>query len=158
MIKKALLIAVFFVTAGMMSANAQSVGELGLRWGDVTGGDVAVDGIIGLGQFSRIHANVSFGGNGATDFGVDAIWDFIYRPLGGEAFNWYLGAGPFLGFGDKFSLGVAGEIGLQYTFNFPMSLSIDYRPSFRLVEDTDFNAGGFGLNIRYVFGSKSSSN
>lgn len=152
MLKKTLIIVAIFFTAGTMQSNAQSVGELGLRWGDVTGGDFALDGIVGLGQFSRIHANVSFGGNGATDFGVDAIWDFIYRPLGGEAFQWYLGAGPFLGFGDIFSLGVAGEIGLQYNFNFPMSLSIDYRPAFRLVEDTDFDAGGFGLNVRYRFG------
>jgi len=155
MIKRVLLISAFFFSVGLMTSNAQNVGELGVRWGDVTGGDFAIDGIIGLGQFSRIHANVSFGGGelSGTDFGIDAIWDFIYRPLGGEAFNWYAGAGPFLGFGDIFSLGAAGEIGLQYTFNFPMSLSIDWRPYFRLVEDTDFYAGGFGLNLRYVFGS-----
>lgn len=155
MIKKTLIIIAFFFTAGLFSANAQSVGELGLRWGNVTGGDFALDGIVGLGEFSRIHANVSFGGNGPTDFGIDAIWDFIYRPLGGEAFMWYAGAGPFLGFGDIFSLGVAGEIGLQYNFQIPLSISLDYRPAFRLVEDTDFDSGGFGLNIRYRFGGGS---
>jgi len=152
MIKKALIIVVVFFSAGIMTANAQSVGELGIRWGDATGGDISVDGIIGLGQYSRIHANVSFGGNDGTDFGIDALWDFIYRPLGGEAFNWYAGVGPFLGFGNIFSLGVAGELGLQYNFNIPLSLSLDWRPAFRLVENTDFSAGGFGLNLRYVFG------
>lgn len=152
--KKVLIIVALFFTAGVFSANAQSVGEIGVRFGDVSGGNFAVDGIIGLGQFSRIHANMSFGGGNydGTDFGIDAIWDFIYRPLGGEAFNWYAGAGPFVGFGDIFSLGAAGEIGLQYNFNFPMSLSLDWRPYFRLVEDTDFYAGGFGLNVRYVLG------
>lgn len=152
MIKKLLMIAVFFLSVGLTTSNAQSVGELGIRWGDATGGDVSVDGIVGLGEFSRIHANVSFGGNGGTDFGIDALWDFIYRPLSGEAFNWYAGAGPFVGFGDVFSLGIAGELGLQYNFNIPLSLSLDWRPGFRLVEDTDFNAGGFGINLRYVFG------
>jgi hypothetical protein len=152
MIKKALLIVVMFCSVGVISAHAQSVGELGVRFGDVTGGNVALDGIIGLGQFSRIHANVSFGGNDGTDFGIDALWDFIYRPLGEEAFKWYVGAGPFFGFGNDFSFGAAGEIGLQYNFNIPLSLSLDWRPYFRLVEDTDFFAGGFGLNVRYVFG------
>jgi hypothetical protein len=28
---------------------------------------------------------------------------------------------------------------------------LDYRPTFWIVEETDFDAGGFGLNIRYVF-------
>lgn len=152
MLKKVLIVAVFFFTAGLMTSQAQSVGELGVRWGDATGGDISVDGIVSLGEFSRIHANVSFGGNDGTDFGIDALWDFIYRPLSGEAFMWYAGAGPFLGFGDAFQLGVAGEIGLQYNFSIPLSLSLDWRPGFRLVEDTDFNAGGFGLNLRYVFG------
>ena len=149
--KKSILVFALFLFAGLSQVNAQS--ELGIRFGNVTGGDVALDGIISVGEFSRIHANVSFGGNGATDFGVDALWDFIYRPLGDEAFNWYAGAGPFLGFGDVFSLGAAGEIGLEYRFNIPLSLSVDWRPYFRLVEDTDFDAGGFGLNLRYVLGN-----
>ena len=65
---------------------------------------------------------------------------------------WYAGVGPFLGFGDTFSLGAAGEIGLEYKFNFPMSVSMDFRPAFRLVEDTDFIAG-FGFNVRYILNS-----
>lgn len=64
--------------------NAQ---ELGVRFGDVSGGSVAVDGVFSTSKFSRIHADVSFG-NGA---GIDILWDFLYRPLPGEAFNWYVG-------------------------------------------------------------------
>jgi hypothetical protein len=142
---KLAIVAIFFAAAPN-DAKAQT--EIGVRWGELTGGDFGVDALIGVGKFSRVHATASFGG-GSTSFGIDALWDFIYRPLGGEAFMWYAGAGPFLGFGDKFSLGAAGEIGLEYKFNFPMSVSMDFRPAFRLVEDTDFTAG-FGLNVRYI--------
>ncbi|MCO6357539.1 outer membrane insertion C- signal [Roseivirga pacifica] len=149
--KKLIFVFALFLFAGLSQVNAQS--EIGVRFGDVTGGSFAVDGIIGIGEFSRVHANVSFGGNDGVDFGVDALWDFIYRPLGEESFNWYVGAGPFLGFGDDFAFGAAGEIGLEYRFQIPLSLSIDWRPYFRIVEDTDFYAGGFGLNVRYILGN-----
>jgi hypothetical protein len=122
--------------------------EVGIRFGDAIGGNFAVDGVFGLGEFSRIHADVSFGDNGV---GIDALWDFLYQPLG-TGFNWYVGAGPTAYLGDPFSLGVSGEIGLEYHFDFPLALGVDWRPTFIIIEDTDFEAGWFGLNIRYVFG------
>ncbi len=147
------IIALFFAA---LPNNAQAQTEIGVRWGELTGGDLGLDALIGVGKFSRVHATASFGG-GATSFGIDALWDFIYRPLGGEAFMWYAGAGPFLGFGDVFQLGAAGELGLEYKFNFPISISMDFRPAFRFVEDTDFIAG-FGFNVRYVFGGGGEGN
>ncbi|MCU0356643.1 MAG: outer membrane insertion C- signal [Cyclobacteriaceae bacterium] len=126
--------------------------ELGIRFGDVLGNNVAIDGLFNAGKFSRIHANVSFGNDGV---GIEALWDFLYRPLGNEAFNWYVGVGPSLGIFDPFVLGVSGEAGLEYTFNtVPISLSLDWRPTFVIVENTDFWAGGFGFNVRYVFNKK----
>ena len=140
--KKLTLIAAF-----MMITTIASAQEVGARWGDVTGGDVAVDAVFSLGKFSRVHADISFG-NGV---GVDLLWNFIYKPLGGEALNWYAGVGPYAVFDDPFTLGIVGELGLEYRFNFPVSVSADWRPSFRIIDNTDFHAGGFGLNVRYVF-------
>ena len=139
------IIAAVMLLASVVSAQT----ELGVRFGDATGGNVAVDGIISIASWSRIHADVSFGNSGV---GVDLLWDFIYQPLGGEAFKWYAGVGPFLDIQDPFGLGVVGELGLDYHFNqVPISISADWRPSFKIIENTDFQAGGFGLNIRYVF-------
>ncbi len=143
--KKVLLI-VAIVFATYTFGNAQ---EVGVRFGNVSAGNVAIDGIFGLGEFSRIHADVSFG-NGV---GIDAIWDFLYRPLGGEAFNWYAGVGPYIQIDDPFWFGVAGEIGLEYKFStVPISLGFDWRPGLSIIEVTDFNANSFGFNVRYVFG------
>jgi hypothetical protein len=144
--KKIILIVVVFIT---MCGSVFSQ-EIGVRFGNISGGNVAIDGIFGTSKFSRIHADISFG-NGV---GVDALWDFIYRPVSGEAFNWYLGAGPYTFIGDPFILGVAGEAGLEYRFNkVPLAIGIDWRPGLSIVETTDFHFDVFGVNVRYVFGT-----
>ena len=143
--KKVLLISAF-VLAGMFVSNAQ---ELGVRFGNISAGNVAIDGVFSTGEFSKIHADVSFG----SGVGIDLLWDFLYRPINGEAFKWYVGAGPYAFIGDPFQLGVIGEIGLDYHFNkVPISISADWRPYFRIIDNTAFGAQGFGLNVRYVFG------
>src|SRR6478752_8524812 len=109
-----------FVAIGFAS-QAQ---EVGVRFGDVIQNNVAVDALFSAGKFSRVHADVSFGNSG---MGLEALWDFMYRPLGGEALYWYAGVGAStLLFTDPFLLGASGELGLSYTFNkIPISLSAD---------------------------------
>ena len=62
------IIALFFAA---LPNNAQAQTEIGVRWGELTGGDLGLDALIGVGKFSRVHATASFGG-GATSFGIDA--------------------------------------------------------------------------------------
>lgn len=127
-------------------SNAQ---ELGIRFGNALGNksSVAIDGVFALGKFSRIHADVSFG-NGVA---LEALWDFLYRPIEGSPINWYVGAGPSLYLSSPFALGASGEIGIEYRFkDAPIALGLDYRPTFVIVEKTDF-VNSFGFNVRYVF-------
>ncbi|MGL1886432.1 MAG: outer membrane insertion C- signal [Reichenbachiella sp.] len=144
---KRVILLMLFVCLGVVGAQAQSANEIGIRFGDAAGNNIAVDGLIGIGEFSRIHADVSFG----SGVGIDLLWDFLYKPVSDTPFDWYVGAGPSLFIGDPFLLGVSGEVGMEYTFDFPMSLSFDYRPTFWIIEDTKFG-NGFGFNVRYVFG------
>ena len=140
------LFVLFCLYGSLQFVSAQ---EIGARFGSSSGGDFAIDGVFGLGQFSRIHADVSFGDGGV---GLDALWDFIYRPLGGEAFNWYVGAGPSMDIDNPFWLGASGEIGLEYRFKeVPIALGVDWRPTLWLVDKTKFSGDGFGINIRYCF-------
>lgn len=125
------------------TASAQ---EVGVRFGDVVGNTVALDM-----RFNNVHADVSFG----DGLGVEVLWDVIYKPLGGEAFNWYLGVGPSALIDDPFWLGGSAEVGLEYHFNgVPIAIGADWRPTLWLIEETDFNAGGFGFNARFCFGGK----
>ncbi len=147
---KKLIIAAAFV----MVSQAGLAQEVGARFGDVLGNSIAVDGIFNTGKFNRLHADVSFG----DGVGVELLWNFLYRPLSGEAFKWYVGAGVSTLIDDPFWLGVSGEAGLEYRFNkVPISLSADWRPTFYFIDDTDFRSGGFGINARWVFGGTSST-
>jgi len=143
-IVKAILVIVL-VSGAATLCNAQ---EVGIRFGNALGNksSVAIDGVFGLGKFSRIHADVSFGSGVA----VEALWDFLYKPVSDSPINWYVGVGPSMYISSPFALGASGEIGLEYRFDFPMAIGLDYRPTFVLVEKTDF-VNSFGLNIRYIF-------
>ena len=135
--------------------------ELGIRGGSVLGNNIAIDAMLKSGKFNRLHVDVSFGDdNGSSEnpnggVGVELLWDFLYRPLGGEAFYWYLGAGPSVLFADPFWLGISGEAGLEYRFKtVPIALGADWRPTFWIIDDTKFSGGGFGFIARFVFGQK----
>lgn len=142
-LSKTLLITVLII-ASNLTIKAQ---EIGIRFGDVSGGNVAIDGIFSTGKFSRIHADVSFG-DGA---GIDVLWDFLYRPITDATFNYYVGVGPYMWINDPFWLGAVGEIGIEYRFEaIPVALGIDWRPAISIIEETDIHFKGFGFNVRYV--------
>lgn len=147
-LKTILVIAVLLIS-GVLSSNAQ---ELGVRIGGTNGaGGAALDAVFSSGKFNRIHADLGFYNGGV---GIDAYWDFINRPLDGEALNWYLGVGPTTYVGKKFWLGVSSEIGLEYRFRgVPVAIGADWRPTLWVVEETHFGANSFGLNVRFVFGN-----
>lgn len=134
------------ITGTSLALNAQ---EVGVRFGGTNGaGGAAIDAVFGVGS-GRIHADLGFYKEGV---GVDVLWDLLYRPLSGEAFNWYLGVGPTTFIGDDFWLGISGEIGLEYRFSsVPIAIGADWRPTLWVVEETKFGADSFGLNIRFVF-------
>ena len=141
---KVISLSLFLGAVFSLNANAQ---EIGIRLGNVNGNNVAVDGVFALGDFSRVHADVSFGNGG---LGIDALWNPIYDDISDTDFKWYAGFGPSLFLADEFKLGAAGEIGAEYEFaDVPLIIGLDWRPYFILVEETTFDAGGFGLNIRW---------
>lgn len=127
-----------------------SAQEVGVRFGGTNGaGGVALDGVFGAGP-GRIHADLGFYHNGV---GIDVLWDFINKPLGSEAFSWYLGAGPTTYISDQFWLGLSGEIGLEYQFkSVPISVGADWRPTLWVIDETQFGANSFGLCARFRFG------
>jgi len=157
--KKLLVLTVFALCSCSIFSQ-----ELGVRVGDVLGNNIAIDAMLRSGKFNRLHVDVSFGDDNSSSndnstanggFGVELLWDFLYRPLKGEAFYWYIGAGPSLLFADDFWLGISGEAGLEYRFkSAPIALGADWRPTFWIIDETDFRGGGFGFNARFIFGHK----
>jgi hypothetical protein len=140
------------IVLGLLFTNVGYSQEAGIRFGNAIANknSVALDGVFALGKFSRIHADVSFG----SGVGVEALWDFLYRPIPNSPINWYVGVGPSLYLGNPFGLGASGEIGVEYRFDdVPIAIGLDYRPTFVLVETTAF-VNNFGFNVRYIFSQK----
>ncbi|WP_282036491.1 hypothetical protein [Saccharicrinis aurantiacus] len=143
---KKLLFSILFLLTLLSTSQAQ---EVGIRFHNFSGSQVAIDGVFSLGKFSRLHTDITFGGG----MGIDCLWDFWYQNLGGEkGFMWYTGVGPTAFFGDAFKFGAAGEVGIEYHFSSaPLAIGVDWRPYFQMIDTTTFNADSFGLNIRICF-------
>ena len=141
--KKILLVFGFCLIA--MTGYSQ---EIGARFGDALGNNIALDAVFGTGP-SRIHADLTFG-NGV---GIELLWDILYNQLGSSPLNWYVGVGGSALINDPFVFGIAGEIGLEWVIEgAPITLGADWRPVFVLTQDSRFDSGGFGFNVRYRFG------
>jgi hypothetical protein len=134
------------VLIGFLSLQFTSAQEIGVRFGDVVGGNAAIDFVMPF-KAGRLHADISFG-NGV---GIEALYDFLFNEIG-SGFYYYVGLGAYTVIGNNFSLGAVGEAGLEYRFEgAPIAVGLDWRPSFQILDVTDFHVGGFGVNARYVF-------
>lgn len=124
--------------------------EVGIRFGNFSGSNVAIDGVFSLGKYSRIHSNLAFGNGGV---GIDFIWDFWHQQIGGEqSLSWYAGVGPTVFLANDFHMGASGEIGIEYHFtSAPIAIGFDWRPYFQIVDNTNFHADNIALNLRFCF-------
>ena len=150
--KKVLLLSIFVVGTVFMSSNsqAQSNWEAGIRFGD----DFAIDVTIPM-NAPRIHAAAYFGGNGiaGNDFGLGGYFDWLFALDGGPTgLKFYPGVGPEVYFGTNFNFAVAGDFGAEYSFDFPLTLGLDWRPRIIFTNDEGFHAGNWGFIARFRFG------
>lgn len=124
-----------------------SAQEIGIRFGEMLGNNVAIDGVYNFKE-GRVHADITFG----KSVGVDVVYNFIVKPITQmDDFYYYLGVGLTTVFQSDFKLGGVAEVGIEYRFpKSPLTLSLDYRPAIILIESNDFHWYGFGLNLRYV--------
>ncbi len=125
-----------------------SAQEIGLRFGEMTGNNVAIEGAIAW-QDSRLHSNISFG----DTVGIDFVYDFVFLPAFNlDNFYYYLGIGITSVFGSNFKFGGVGEVGVEYRFvKSPIAVGLDYKPAVLVLPKTDFVWTNIGFNIRYVF-------
>ena len=139
------LIVTFCILFFAFNLSAQ---EIGLRFGDMYENNIGIDGVIPL-KNKRIHAAVSFGSN----VGAEVLYDFAVESIfRSPDLHYYVGVGLTSLFASEFKLGVAGEVGLEYSFpRAPISVGLDYRPAIIVLEKMDFVYGNFGLNVRYRF-------
>jgi hypothetical protein len=149
--KKIILSAIMLMgLAFTTQAQEISKNALGLRLGDNNGfGD--------LGWRNRTNYN----NNGYDDNAVKlaGLYQWVWNIDGG--FNWYAGVGGGLGsYSSKYNgvsdngafVFAAGDVGIEYSFDIPLLISLDFRPEIGGSGYYNNNYGSdIALGLRYKF-------
>ena len=135
------------------TSNAQSNWEAGIRFGEGFNNGFGVDVTIPL-KAPRIHAAAYFsGGPQGTDFGLGGYFDWLFALDGGPSgLKFYPGVGPEVFFGTNFDFAVAGDFGVEYSFDFPLTIGFDWRPRIVVTNNHGYQGGNWGLLARFRFG------
>ncbi len=169
--KKLFLIATTFLGfTTVVSAQDISENAIGLRLGDSDGFGVEVSYQRAVGDNNRLEFDLGIrDGSDYDGFKLVGLYQWVWNIDGG--FNWYVGPGAGLAnysydenyfknndnnnFDDSETfLFLAGDIGIEYNFDIPLMISLDFRPEFGFGnDDLDNNNLDFdiGLGIRYQF-------
>ncbi len=170
---KLLKITFFLLFSLPVFINAQNMADntIGLRLGDSDGLGAEISYQKSFSRENRLEVNLGWRDSRAYDaFKLAGVYQWVL-PLEGD-FNWYYGFGGGLGNvdfeprpsdnnpdrfetidGGLFVFGAA-NLGIEYNFDFPLVLSLDFRPEVGLLgyggfsDSFDFD---IGLGIRYKF-------
>ena len=143
----------------LASAQDISPNAIGLRLGDSDGLGAEISYQHALGDNNRLELDFGWrDGNNYNAFKLTGLYQWVF-PLDG-AFNWYVGAGGGIASFDgknvlngesETALFAAGDIGIEYSFDIPLQLSLDFRPELgfgNFTDDLDFD---IAFGIRYQF-------
>lgn len=163
---KKVILSAFMLIGLAFSSQAQEISKnaLGIRVGDNDGFGGEISYQRGLGDNNRLELDLGWRDSNNVDaLKLTGLYQWVWNIEGG--FNWYAGVGGGLtswsydyntpnGKVDDSGLGVfaAGDIGIEYVFDFPLMISLDFRPEMHFGSD-DWRDDSFGpdiaLGIRY---------
>jgi len=125
-------------------SQAQSAFEVGIRGGD----NFSIDATFPLSKAPRLHTAFYV----ENDFALGTYLDWLFALDGGpQGLKFFPGIGPEFYFGDSFHMGIAGDIGVEYSFGFPLTVGIDYRPGFMITDSFKFYSKNWGITARFRF-------
>jgi hypothetical protein len=137
---------VFLLFALLLSAglHAQSNWEIGVRFGN----DFSVEATIPF-KAPRLHPAVYFD----REISAGLYFDWLFALQGGPVgLKFYPGVGPEVHFYEGLDIAAAGNFGMEYSFGFPLTVGIDWRPNVMLTDQLGFNANRWGIFARFRFG------
>lgn len=162
------LLSIAFIGFAFISFGQDiSKNAIGLRLGDSDGFGAEISYQRAIGESNRFEFDLGWR-NGKKDvldydgFKFAGLYQWVWNLDGG--FNWYAGAGAGVStfninnnggsdINDTFVF-AAGDIGIEYNFDFPLLLSIDVRPELGFgddIYDNDDLDFDIALSARYQF-------
>ena len=162
---KKLFLATFMVAGFAFNAQAQEISKnaIGLRLGDNDGFGAEVSYQRRLSENNRLELDLGWRDSRYYDaVKLVGLYQWVWNIEGG--FNWYAGVGGGIGtydgdrryFNDRDNSGTylvaAGDIGIEYKFDFPLQLSLDFRPELYFGDDFGDDFGpDIALGVRFTF-------
>lgn len=157
---KKLILLSLIVIGFSFSANSQEIADnaLGLRLGGGNGFGTEVSYQRALGGNNRLELDLGWrSGNDFDGFKLIGLYQWVWAIEGN--FNWYAGLGGGLGSYDNdrndnnsetFAV-AAGNIGIEYNFDIPLLISLDFRPELGFGNFNDDVNFDIALGVRYQF-------
>jgi hypothetical protein len=138
------------VVLGTFSVKAQDISDnaIGLRFsgGNGTGGEISYQKA--LGSNNRLEIDLGLA-NEFANFKATGLYQWVWSLE--EQFNWYAGFGGGIVSANGTGIYAAGVIGIEYNFNAPVLLSLDYRPEIGVAGGLDGLNSNIALAVRYQF-------
>lgn len=143
--QRLILLVALHMAAGA-SLYPQTAWELGVRAGDKFG----LDATIPLSSAPRLHPSLYF----FEKYVAGGLYfDWLFNIEGTtKSLKFYPGIGPEIYMGPEIELAVAGNFGAEYSFDFPLTVGIDWRPGVYLSENLKWRAVNIGIMARLRFG------
>lgn len=148
---------VFF--GSVISAQQIADNAIGLRFGGNAGFGGEISYQKQLSSVNRLEVDLGFrnGSNEDDAFKLTGIYQWVWQIDGG--FNWYAGFGAGIGSwsnndnnslkDDGVFLNADGNIGIEYDFDIPLLISLDFRPEIELLGN--YSNTDLALSLRYQF-------
>lgn len=182
---KNLILSTLMLLGLAFSSIAQEKNAIGIRLGDNDGFGGEVTYQRWVSKANRLEFDLGFRNSGNYNYSngyyngkgfehnavkLVGLYQWVWDIKNG--FKWYAGPGIGVGFWktDRFYAGndvyvasdsgafivAAGDIGIEYNFDFPLQLSFDFRPELYISDDYDNVRDGnfgpdFGLSARFRF-------
>lgn len=146
---------------GIYSLSAQDISDntIGLRLGSNKGFGTEISYQMKLNSENRAEFNLGWRtSNNVSAMKLNGLYQWVW-PLE-QGFNWYAGVGGGLGTYSNSNINgssgtfifAAGDIGIEYNFDFPLQASLDLRPE---IGGNGYFENSYGtdiaLGIRYKF-------
>jgi hypothetical protein len=161
--KTILTLAIIFSLSSAAMAQAEGK-SLGLRLGY----PAELSFQTGLSNSNRLELGLGlrsygYGANSNyTLFSLSGVYQWVWDLSAlSSGFNWYAGLGASLGYYSYsyvnsdysgYPVSLLGQLGLEYNFNIPLRLSLDYRPAVQLnANRSGFIGDGIALGVRFKF-------
>jgi hypothetical protein len=151
--KKLLILSVVIIGSVFVynDSKAQASWEVGARFG--TRG--SVEATIPVGIAPRIQPAVYFYGTDGlpNDFGIAGYFDWMFKLSDGPSgLKFFPGVGPEFYFDNQFNFSIAGNFGVEYAFEIPLTIAFDWRPAIFMTNSHGFEAANVGFSARFRFG------